>query len=89
MNLDPESRVAQSYLIGQLNRSKDAPKGFGSKLMEDAIHHILEANLIVGCRLVRVDCEDGLIDYYSDLGFRKIKKNEDEDLNQMAYILRV
>ena len=89
MNLDPESRVAQSYLIGQLSRSKDAPKGFGSKLMEDAIHHILEANLIVGCRLVRVDCEDGLIDYYTDLGFRKIKKNDDEDLNQMAYILRV
>lgn len=30
MNIDPESRVAQSYLIGQLSRSRDAPKGFGS-----------------------------------------------------------
>ena len=89
MNVDPESRVAQSYLIGQLSRSKDAPKGFGKVLMSDAIDMIKDANLIVGCRLVRVDCEDGLIDYYTDLGFRKIKKNDDEDLNQMAYILRV
>ena len=30
MNIDPESRVAQSCLIGQLSRSRDAPKGFGS-----------------------------------------------------------
>jgi len=57
--------------------------------MSDAIDMIKDANLLVGCRLVRVDCEDGLIDYYTDLGFRKIKKNDDEDLNQMAYILRV
>ena len=88
MNVDPETRVAQSYLIGQLSRSKDAPKGFGSKLMEDAIRHIMDANLIVGCRLVRVDCDDKLIDYYSRLGFSRIKKNDDGDLNQMAYILR-
>ncbi|MBQ7701853.1 MAG: hypothetical protein IJT54_05560 [Candidatus Methanomethylophilaceae archaeon] len=88
MNVDPETRVAQSYLIGQLSRSRDAPKGFGSKLMEDAIRHIMDANLIVGCRLVRVDCDDKLIGYYSKLGFNEIKKNDDGDLNQMAYILR-
>ena len=39
MNVDPKTRVAQSYLIGQLSRSWDSPKGFGSKLMENAIHH--------------------------------------------------
>ena len=88
MNVDPETRVAQSYLIGQLSRSKDSPKGFGKKLMEDAIRHIEDANLIVGCRLVRVDCEDGLVNYYTELGFRHIRKNEGKDLNQMAYILR-
>ncbi len=88
MNVDPGTRVAQSYLIGQLSRSKDAPKGFGKKLMKDAIDLIKDANIIVGCRLVRVDCEDKLVDYYSKLGFREIKKNEDQDLKQMAYILR-
>lgn len=88
MNVDPESRVAQSYLIGQLSRSKDAPKGFGKVLMRDAIDMIKDANLIVGCRLVRVDCDDRLVDYYSRFGFRLIRKNDDRDLNQMAYILR-
>lgn len=88
MNIDPESRVAQSYLIGQLSRSKYAPKGFGAKLINDAIERITMANEIVGCRLVRVDCVDRLVSYYSKYGFRAIKKNDDEDLNQMAYILR-
>ena len=88
MNIDPESKVAQSYLIGQLSRSKDAPKGFGSDLLEDAIRMIVKANLIVGCRVVRVDCADRLIDYYGKHGFRFIGKNESKDLNQMAYILR-
>ena len=89
MNIDPESRVAQSYLIGQLSRSRDAPKGFGSTLMSDAIDLIKDANLIVGCRLIRVDCDDKLVEYYSKFGFKSIRKNEDGDLNQMAYILRV
>lgn len=89
MNIDPESRVAQSYLIGQLSRSRDAPKGFGSTLMNDAIDLIKDANLIVGCRLIRVDCDDKLVEYYSKFGFKSIRKNEDGDLNQMAYILRV
>lgn len=88
MNIDPESRVAQSYLIGQLSRSKDAPKGFGIVLLKDAIDMIKDANLIVGCRLVRVDCVDRLIDYYARFGFSNIRKNEAGDLNQMAYILR-
>lgn len=88
MNIDPDSRVAQSYLIGQLSRSRDAPKGFGKTLMDEAIDLIKDANTIVGCRLVRVDCDDRLVDYYSKYGFRPIKKNDDGDLNQMAYILR-
>ena len=88
MNVDSDSRVAQSYLIGQLSRSKDAPKGFGTELMKDAIDMLKGANQIVGCRLVRVDCDDRLVDYYSRFGFRLIRKNDDRDLNQMAYILR-
>ena len=88
MNIDPESKIAQSYLIGQLSRSKLSPKGFGSMLMADAMGLIGTANRIVGCRLVRVDCDDKLVGYYSCFGFRKLKKNGVGDLNQMAYILR-
>ena len=88
MNIDPDSRVAQSYLIGQLSRSRDAPKGFGKTMMDEAVNLIMDANTIVGCRLVRVDCDDKLIGYYSRYGFRPVKKNDDGDLNQMAYVLR-
>jgi len=88
MNIDPETKVAQSYLIGQLSRSKTSPKGFGGMLMADAMGLIRTANHIVGCRLVRVDCDDRLVGYYSGYGFRKLKKNDLGDLNQMAYILR-
>jgi imidazoleglycerol-phosphate dehydratase len=88
MNVDPETKVAQSYLIGQLSRSRTSSKGLGSMLMADAIGLIRMANHIVGCRLVRVDCDDTMTEYYSRHGFRKLKKNGVGELNQMAYILR-
>ena len=71
-----------------MSRSEDAPKGFGKTILEHAIDVIEEANLLVGCRLVRVDCVDKLICYYEDKGFRFIRKNADGDLNQMAYVLK-
>jgi hypothetical protein len=73
-------------------RSHRGNRGFPqsrSTLMNDAIDLIKDANLIVGCRLIRVDCDDKLVEYYSKFGFKSIRKNEDGDLNQMAYILRV
>ena len=88
MNVDPETKVAQSYLIGQLSRSRSSSKGLGSMLMADAIGLIRTANHIVGCRLVRVDCDDALTGHYSSHGFRKLKENGVGELNQMAYILR-
>ena len=88
MNVDPESRVAQSYLIGQLSRSKNSPKGIGSMLLRDALRLISRANQIVGCRVVRVDCTDDLLKYYTEHGFRMIRRNDADDLNQMAYIIR-
>jgi hypothetical protein len=87
MNIDPESKVAQSYLIGQLSRSTDADSGLGRMLLKEALGMFDKANLIVGCRLVRVDCTDELIDYYKGCGFSRVTKNKAKDLNQMAYIL--
>ncbi|MBQ8644560.1 MAG: hypothetical protein IJ469_07885 [Candidatus Methanomethylophilaceae archaeon] len=83
MNIDGRSKVAQSYLIGQLGRDDDSPKGYGGRLLTEAFHRLHGANTIVGCRMVRVDCSDDLIPYYNRHGFHFILKNEDMNLNQM------
>jgi len=87
MNIDPDTKVAQSYLIGQLSRSKDAPPGLGRSILTDALNLFFSAKKIVGCRLVRVDCSDDLREYYRDMGFNWVMRNKGKDLNQMVYIL--
>ena len=34
MNIESSTGVAQSYLLGQLSRSKDAPKGLGGEMLD-------------------------------------------------------
>ena len=83
MNIESSTGVAQSYLLGQLSRSKDAPKGLGGEMLDLAFDKLGQAKGIVGCRMVRLDCHDELIPYYTDHGFRLITKNESGSLNQM------
>ena len=87
MNIDEETGVAQSYLLGQLGRDDSSPKGFGKMLLSEALRRLADANRIVGCRIVRLDCTDDLISYYEDNGFIFIAKNERENLNQMVILL--
>lgn len=77
-------KVAQAYLIGQLSRSKDAPKGLGKELLDVAFDKLGCAKDLVGCRVVRLDCHDELISYYANHDFNLIKKNEGNTLNQMV-----
>ncbi len=77
--------VAQAYLLGQLSRAKGF-KGFGKTLIDEAMSRIRAAQDIVGCRVVRLDCADGLVGYYEEYGFHFVKKNADKDLNQMVMI---
>ena len=86
MNVDGKSRVAQSYLIGQLSRSKDSPQGFGTILMEIAIRQLEISKMAVGCRLVRLDCQEELIPYYQEYGFIPVIGNENAGLNQMLMV---
>lgn len=79
MNIDTRTGVAQSYLLGQLSRSVDAPKGLGSTLID----LLASAKTIVGCRMVRLDCHDELIQYYSEHDFKLITRSEDGTLSQM------
>lgn len=47
MNIDSRTNIVQSYLIGQLSRSSDAPKGLGSYLLDVAFEMLNRARGIV------------------------------------------
>ena len=79
--------IAQSYLIGQIGKCDGTEKGLGERAIEIAIDLIADVNSKVGCRVIRVDCKDVLIDYYRDNGFRLVRRNKDGDLNQMVQII--
>ena len=87
MNIDEDTGVAQSYLLGQLGRDDSSPKGFGKELLSESLRRLIDANRIVGCRMVRLDCTDDLVPYYENNGFIRIDKNERENLNQMVILL--
>ncbi len=89
MNIDSKTNIAQAYLIGQLSRSADAPKGLGQYLLEIAFQKLNVARDVVGCRLARVDCIDALVSYYEAQGFKRITKNADGDLNQLVAIVSI
>ena len=83
MNIEAGSWVAQAFLLGQLSRSDISSPGQGQEFLAFALERLGEAKEIVGCRLVRLDCKDGLISYYESLGFIFVGKNEAKNLNQM------
>lgn len=91
MNIDPDNNVAQSYLLGQLGRADYSYKGMGADLLEDAVELIKQANGIVGCRVIRVDCLDELIPYYEQHDFKYLcitDPTEDKPpINQMVQII--
>lgn len=91
MNIDPTTGVAQSYLLGQLGRSDDSRKGLGACLLRDAIDIVKQANGLVGCRVLRVDCTDDLLDYYRKHGFVLVTRSDYAEgmgqLNQMIMII--
>ena len=86
INVDSRTRVAQSYLIGQLSRSVDAPTGLGAELIGVAIGKIRGSKRNVGCRMVRLDCRDELVPYYQGQGFRMVAHDGDS-LNQMMTLV--
>lgn len=87
MNIEERTGVAQSYLLGQLSRSGDAPKGLGHELLDVAFEYLGSAKRLVGCRMVRLDCRDELVPYYSGHGFKMIARDPDENLNQMIALM--
>lgn len=86
-NIEKSTGVAQAFLIGQLARSIDSPKGFGKDMMEYAIGRLREAKEIVGCRMVRLDCSNDLVEYYKENGFKPIRSNDGSNLTQMMIFI--
>ena len=79
--------VAQNYLLGQLGKRDDAEKGLGTFAMAHALNRIREANLNVGCRVIRVDCRPSLVRYYKENGFIFARRNGNDGLCQMVRML--
>lgn len=84
MNIDARTDIVQSFIIGQLSRAANAPKGMGGFLLDIAFEMLNRARDIVGCRVVRLDCLEPLIPYYAAQGFKLITKNQKGSLNQMT-----
>jgi len=85
MNID--RGTAQAYLLGQLAKADGAEKGLGKEMMELAIKIFKEGHNMFGCRVIRLDCKDGLLKYYEKNGFTPIGKSKDGTLNQMIMVL--
>ena len=83
MFIDPKTGVVQAFLLAQLVRSEDSPRGFGKELINLAMDVLINAKSLVGCRIVRIDCEDELVSYYRENGFTLVRPNEEGTLNQM------
>ncbi len=88
MNIENSTGVAQSYLLGQLCRAVDSEAGFGRIMLGDAIRKAKICMNIVGCRMIRLDCTDDMVEYYKKAGFKLMGKNPDGDLNQMMSFLK-
>ena len=85
MNLN--EGVAQAYLVGQLAKADDAVTGLGKIMLDMAVIRFTKGKDMFGCRMIRLDCKDELIEYYKSNKFQLIAKNEEKDLNQMAIFI--
>lgn len=76
--------IAQSYLIGQLAKADGEPEGMAPTLIKIAISILNKVKEIIGCRIVRLDCEDALVSLYYKNKFELIGKSKESNLNQMV-----
>jgi len=85
MNIN--NKIAQAYLLGQLAKADGVEKGFGKEMIRQALNAFAKGKEMFGCRVVRLDCKDRMIDYYESCGFSFVRKNNDRELNQMVAII--
>ena len=76
-----------AFLIGQLARSEESPRGTGDAMLKTAVGFLLSASNIIGCRLAYIDCSESLRDYYRKEGFSFLQKKPKSHLIQMYRLL--
>ncbi|MBE6523877.1 MAG: hypothetical protein E7Z65_03260 [Thermoplasmata archaeon] len=85
MNVSARTGYAPTYLISHLCIGLDADIPM-SALFDSAMSMIRCSWKTTGCRLIRLDCSDTTIGFFESKGFTYIRKNDDQDLNQMLYV---
>ncbi|MDR3283134.1 MAG: hypothetical protein LBS92_05965 [Candidatus Methanoplasma sp.] len=86
-SMNADGGVAQAYLIGQLARADDSPKGLEGIMFNIAMAILSNTNETVGCHTVRVDCADELIGHCTRNGFVNIGKSPKNNLNRMVAVI--
>ena len=86
---DGDATVLSCILLGQLARNdgtpyEQLPKGF---LFDQMLSMVYKGQEILGGRLLLAECNDDVIGYYKEKGFRHLYKNNNNGLNQMVLIL--
>jgi len=86
---EPISEVP-SYLIGQLAKNDKYKFDLnGSLILEHAIAVIINAEYLVGGRVIYIECRDiqKLITFYENNGFKLLRRDPDDALLQMYCII--
>ena len=82
-----DSKSRPAYLVAQVGRNENAPKGTGGLLIETALEYISQASDIVGGRIAYLDCVPSLRNYYEEKGFNYLQGKHNSGLVQMYRIL--
>lgn len=75
------------YLLAQLGREQSTCKGYGKELLNLAVEDIKLAQKQVGGRLVYLDCDNSIKDYYAKQNFKILQNNIDDNSLLQMYII--
>lgn len=86
-DMDIYKGVSQTYLLGQLCKSKTVEEKIGSDLIDFALRIFNQSFKSLGCRAIRADCKSDLIGFYEKNGFRLVSQDGDTGLYHMVMLL--
>lgn len=84
---DGSKKNCPAFLIGQLARGTQSPKGSGSEYLNLALSYIATVSNIVGGRFVYLDCVPERRSYYEGQGFTFLQNKHKSNLIQMYRVI--
>ena len=85
LNVSPSTGYAPTYVISHLCISSDSDLP-PNVVLKAALSIINQSRIRVGCRTIRLDCQDSKIQFYEAMGFTFIRKNYGKDINHMLML---